>query len=146
MPFNEADTRAKLIDPKLRAAGWDESRIRREFYYTHGRVYLVGDEHRRKTPKKVDYLLQESNGFKLALVEAKDESHTPGDGLQQAMAYAQALGVLFAYSSNGHGIEEFDFTTNRQTTIDAFPSRAQIQERYSTYHAARSNPAKRVAA
>jgi type I restriction enzyme R subunit len=146
MSFNEADTRAKLIDPKLRAAGWDESRIRREFYYTKGRVYLVGDEHRRKMPKKVDYLLQEPSGLKLALVEAKDESHSPGDGLQQAMAYAEALGVLFAYSSNGHGIEEFDFTTNRQAARDDFPSPEEIQQRYSEYHASRAKPGKKVAA
>jgi len=83
MPFNEAETRAKLIDPKLRAAGWDETRIRREFYYTPGRVYLVGDEHRRTMPNK-------PNGLRLTLVESKDQSHAPSDGLQQAWTRAKA--------------------------------------------------------
>lgn len=55
MPLNEADTRAQLIDPKLREAGWTDSLITREHFYrrdqryTAGRIYLVGDEARTAT-------------------------------------------------------------------------------------------------
>jgi len=42
MPFGEADTRAKLIDPALHARGWTEDLIRRE--ETAGAVELVGEE------------------------------------------------------------------------------------------------------
>jgi len=48
----------------------------------------------------------------IAVVEAKEEDRVTGAGLQQAMGYAEKLGLLFAYSSSGHGFEEWDFTTN----------------------------------
>ncbi len=56
--LNEADTRAKLIDPKLHKAGWKEDFITREYYFTKGRIYLIADQHRRKERKKADYLLR----------------------------------------------------------------------------------------
>ena len=65
--LNEADTRAKLIDPKLRIAGWGDSQIEREHYFlkgrafTAGRIYLVGEESRRREPRRVDYLLRLHN-------------------------------------------------------------------------------------
>ena len=63
MLLNEADTRAQLIEPKLQAAGWTGSQIIREHFYrrdhryTAGRIYLIGDEARRREPRRVDYLL-----------------------------------------------------------------------------------------
>lgn len=135
--LNEADTRAKLIDPKLRAAGWGEDHIEREHFFqrnrqfTLGRIYLVGDEARRREPKKVDYLLRFSDILPIAVIEAKDESHEPGAGIQQAKGYAEALDVLFAYSSNGHGIVEFDCITNTQRDLKEFPSPDELWKRYS---------------
>ena len=73
--LNEADTRAKLIDPRLHGAGWGEDRIVREHYFqrdrafTRGRVILVGDEPRRREPKKVDYLLRYADTMPIAVVE-----------------------------------------------------------------------------
>ncbi len=127
--LNEADTRAKLVDPKLHKAGWDEELITREYYFTKGRIYLIADEHRRKERKKADYLLRYRNALPLAVMEAKDESHSPAAGMQQAKAYAAALGVRFAYSTNGHGFEEFDFATNEQETLEIFPSPDELWRR-----------------
>jgi len=129
--LNEADTRAKLIDPKLHEAGWEEARIQREHYFTKGRIFLVGDEHKRKTPRKADYLLRYSDSFPVAVVEAKDESHAPEHGIQQAKDYAKVLNVMFAYSTNGHGIEEFDFCVNRQKSLRQFPSPDELWTRYA---------------
>src|SRR5439155_16686865 len=138
--LNEADTRAKLIDPRLHGAGWGEDRIVREHYFqrdrafTRGRVILVGDEPRRREPKKVDYLLRYADTMPIAVVEAKDESHQPADGLQQAKSYAEALGVAFAYSTNGHGIVEFDFITNNIREFDRFPTPDGLWERWKAAH------------
>src|SRR5436309_3134834 len=66
-----------------------------------------------------------------ALVEAKEEGLAPAAGLQQAKTYAQQLGLLFAYSTNGHGIEEFDFSTQVQQSFAAFPSPEELYQRYS---------------
>jgi len=134
--YNEADTRAKLIDPRLHADGWDEERIKREHYFTKGQIYLVGDRARRGQPLKADYLLRYSDALPLAVVEAKEEKLKPAAGLQQAKQYAEQLGLLFAYSSNGHGIEEFDFSTQTQRGLDAFPTPDELYDRYTA-----ANPA-----
>jgi len=117
--LNEADTRVKRIDPKLHESGWKEDKIRRDITITPGRI--IDDQGNRKKGKKPDYILLHTPSFPIAVVEAKDESHTALDGMQRAKGYAEVLDVLFAYSTNGHIIEEFDFIINQQRTIDRFP-------------------------
>ncbi len=62
--MNEADTRANLIEPKLKAAGWTDRQVTREYYcqrdhqYAPGRIILIGDQVRRGTSRRIDYLLQ----------------------------------------------------------------------------------------
>ena len=115
---NEADTRAKLIDPKVRLAGWGEGQIEREHYFvkgrkvTDGRIYLVGEDSRRREPRRLDYLLR-YDGQMIAVLEEKDERHPPDAGLEQAKSYARLLDVPFAYSANGHAFVEFNFSTTR---------------------------------
>ena len=123
MGLSEADTRVKLIDPALASAGWGEDRIRREVQITNGRLFLVGNETHRRQPTFADYLLY-SDDVPVAVVEAKDDSHEPADGLQQAKAYAERLDLKFAYSSNGKAFTEFDYLTNieAELPIDAFPT------------------------
>ena len=136
MPRNEADTRVLLIEPKLQAAGWSSTQVTREHYYrrdqayTAGRIYLRGDRARRGKPRRVDYLLRYTDAFPIAAMEAKDEGHTPGAGLEQAKGYAQDLGVAFAYSTNGHGIVEYDFFTRQSRDLAAFPSPDDLWRRW----------------
>jgi len=134
-PLNEADTRAKLIDPKLKAAGWGESQIEREHFFrkgqpfTNGRVYLVGKEARRGKPKRVDYLLR-YKGLPIAVLEAKEESKSPDAGLEQAKEYAKLLDVPFCYSSNGHGFVEFNFFSNQSEELQIFPGPSDLWYRW----------------
>jgi type I restriction enzyme R subunit len=138
-PLNEADTRAKLIDPKLKAALWGESQIEREHYFvkgkaiTGGRIYLIGEESRRREPLRVDYLLRYC-GQMIAVLEAKSETHPADAGLEQAKAYATLLDVPFAFSSNGHGLVEFDFFRNQSCDLSAFPSPDDLWQRWEAYH------------
>jgi type I restriction enzyme R subunit len=133
---NEADTRATLIDPKLKAAGWTDTQVTREHYYqrdhqyTQGRVILVGDRVRRGDSRKVDYLLRLSDAFPIAVVEAKAESEPAEAGLEQAKRYARDLGLAFAYATNGHQIIEFDFFTNSSREIGQFPSPQELWDRW----------------
>ena len=60
--------------------------------------------------------------YPLAVVEAKADYRSPADGMQQAKSYAETLGLLFAYATNGRGIIEFDRATGLERPIDAFPS------------------------
>lgn len=111
--LREDDTRVKLFDPQLRASGWDEENIRRHFYITKGKVIIEGDKTKRGERKFTDYLLFYNQSFPIAVIEAKREFKHPADGISQAKEYAQWLNLPFAYSTNGHGIEEFDFPTNK---------------------------------
>lgn len=133
---NEADTRATLVDPKLKAAGWTDTQVTREHYYqrdhqyTQGRVILVGNSVRRGTARKVDYVLRLSDSFPIAVVEAKAESEPAEAGLEQAKSYAKDLELAFAYSTNGHKIIEFDFLTNSSREIHQFPSPDELWNRW----------------
>ncbi|MBU0672985.1 MAG: type I restriction enzyme HsdR N-terminal domain-containing protein, partial [Candidatus Margulisbacteria bacterium] len=127
--YNEADTRAKLIDPHLKKCGWDEAYISREYIITKGKIIVAGNEISRGPHKKADYLLLYNSGLPIAVVEAKDESHEPDDGIQQAKEYAELLELKFAFSTNGHGIEEFDFIANQQTSLKKFPTPEELYRR-----------------
>ena len=129
--LNEADTRAKLIDPKLHQSGWAEDAIQREYYLTPetgGRVVLEGNVEKREKARKADYLLRYRT-YPVAIVEAKAESESHLAGMQQAKEYAARANIPFAYSSNGHRIEEFDCTTGIQRTLDGFPRPEELWER-----------------
>lgn len=129
--LREADTRVKLIDPLLHAAGWTEDLITREYPISVGRIEVTGETHRRAAPKKADYVLRlVPHGEAVAVVEAKWEVAGPTQGMVQAKAYAKKLGTLFAYVSNGREIEEFDFLTNKQTRLRSFPSPQELHERH----------------
>ena len=132
MAYNESDTRANLIDPKLHAVGWVNDLISREFPISAGRIEIMGENYRRAAPKKADYILRlAQHGEALAVVEAKEESAEASQGMAQAKEYAQKLGLLFAYATNGHEIEEFNFTTKKQTTVESFPAPEEIKRRYT---------------
>lgn len=135
MSYNEEDTKLHLITPALIAAGWTGPRITMEYQITAGQNVLEGEGHRKLPPKKADYLLRYSESLPIAVVEAKDEEHTPGAGLQQAMEYAQKQGLYFAYASNGHGWVEWDFTTNRQRDLpmDQMPAPQELWQRHAAY-------------
>ena len=130
----EADTRAKLIDPMIKANGWSEDLIEREYLYRKGRVRLIGEQTVRDRPQYADYVLRDRpRGLILAVLEAKEEDATPGHGLQQALAYAEDLGVRFAYSSNGHEFVEQDRQTGVVTEhLKSVPSPSELLDRIST--------------
>ncbi|MGY4707505.1 EcoAI/FtnUII family type I restriction enzme subunit R [Candidatus Bipolaricaulota sp. J31] len=136
MGMNEADTRARLVEPRLKASGWTDQQVTREFYYqrdvryTPGKIILVGDRTRRGKGRKVDYLLRLTSGFPIAVVEAESEDKPPDAGLEQAKDYARDLGLAFAYSTNGHGIVEFDFFTNSSREVQAFPTPEELWRRW----------------
>jgi type I restriction enzyme R subunit len=130
--MNESDTRLKLIDPAIKK-NWDVNRqIRTEYYFTAGEIVVRGHMTARKDPKRADYLLSYAPELPLAVVEAKDTNHTIGAGLQQAMGYAMALDVPFAYSTNGKGFAEHDFLTGQERTfgMNEFPTPAELWKRF----------------
>jgi type I restriction enzyme R subunit len=128
MPLNEADTRAQLIDPRLEAAGWGPTQIGREHFYrrdvqyTDGRIVLRGERAHHREACKIDYVLRYTEGFPIAVVEAKAEAEEAEAGLEQAKGYAADLAVPFVYATNGHRILEYDRFTRSSRDLLAFPS------------------------
>jgi Type I site-specific restriction-modification system, R (restriction) subunit and related helicases len=130
--IGEADTCRKYVEPKLDAGGWDAAphSYTEQVYFTDGRIIVVGTKVRRRPGKKADYLLRLTRDFPIAVVEAKAAYKLPADGLQQAKNYAQILDLRFAYSTNGRGIVEFDFTTGVERELSEFPTPDELWGRY----------------
>ncbi|MBI4325922.1 MAG: DEAD/DEAH box helicase family protein [Chloroflexi bacterium] len=135
--LNEADTCRVLVLPALQQAGWGQHvwRITEQYQFTDGQVVLVGNGHKRLKKKKADYLLRYTESFPIAVVEAKAEDLDPAAGLQQAKDYAQILGLFFACATNGHGIVEWDFTTNTQRTLTQYPTPEELWQRLCAFKA-----------
>jgi type I restriction enzyme R subunit len=138
VPYNESDTRAKLIDPTIHSRGWTEDLIRRE--ETAGAVEVVDGKPRRRARGRVDYVLRvkvtaDAQPVAVALIEAKAEDLPPAHGLEQAKGYGSAkrMNVPFVFSSNGHLFVEFDAVTGLTSApqpLTVFPSPADLRARF----------------
>ena len=98
----ERDICTKFILPALKRAGWDEMlQIREEVFFTKGRIIVRGKLVSRGKAKKADFVLYFKPNIPIAIIEAKDNNHSVGDGMQQALDYATTLDIPFVFSSNG---------------------------------------------
>lgn len=135
--LSERDICTKFITPALVAAGWDvQLHIREEVFFTKGRVIVRGKMTTRGDAKRADYILYHPSGVPLALIEAKDNTHTVGAGMQQALGYAETLQIPFAFSSNGDAFLFHDRTLSEgkietQIPLNAFPAPADLWDRYT---------------
>ena len=106
--LDENDTRLRLVNPALALAGWSPSQIAEEV--ATGRVGSDG----KREPGRADYVLQvrgDRGMLPVAVLEAKSESREPDEGVEQAAAYAQALSVPHAFSTNGREFVSVDLAT-----------------------------------
>lgn len=102
-----------------------------EFPLTDGRVIILGKSHGVQQPKRLDYLLRLNAHQMIAVVEAKSARKDLTTGIQQAIEYAVALHLPFAYASNGKAFLEHDMLTGaeRQFSMDEFPTSEQLKQR-----------------
>jgi type I restriction enzyme R subunit len=131
--MTEEDIKLNYITPALNNKGWrNGDNITMETRITDGRINLKGNLAYREKPKRVDYLLYINKYHPIAVVEAKDNNHTPSFGIQQAKTYAQMLDLPYAYSSNGDMFHEFNFLTGKERTfpMNAFPTVETMLARY----------------
>jgi type I restriction enzyme, R subunit len=129
--ITEADTCRKYVLPKLIQTGWDNDphSFTEQKTFTDGRIVVAGKKIKRQKQKRADYLLRYTRDFMIAVIEAKAAYKLPGDGLQQAKGYAEILGLKFAYSTNGHGIIEFDYLSGQEREVTSFPTPAELWAR-----------------
>jgi len=134
--LTERDICTKYINPALHKAGWDmHSQVREEVSFTAGRIIVRGRLHTRGKRRRADYVLSYKKNLPIAIIEAKDNNHSPGDGMQQALAYSDALDAPFVFSSNGDGFLFHDRTglfgqTETTLSLDEFPSPETLWQLY----------------
>ena len=119
--MNEADTRAELIDPQLKLAGWgdiSESRVQREYNINAGEIRAGGI---RSSQMKADYVLVYKNR-KLAVIEAKSNEQEVGEGVAQAKQYATKLELDYTYAANGKEIYEICLASGTEGLVSGFPT------------------------
>ncbi|MEA3288868.1 MAG: DEAD/DEAH box helicase family protein [Campylobacterota bacterium] len=150
--LSETEIRTRFITPAIIDAGWDKtfhfreelstSKFKKELsIYTAGKIVVKGNKTKRDEPKKFDYILFYKPHLPIAIVEAKDNKHSIGEGLQQALNYSDIikdttnLDIPFIYSSNGDGFIEHDRTTakERLLMLNEFPTPNELWERYKQY-------------
>jgi type I restriction enzyme R subunit len=137
--LSERDICTKFITPAVKDAGWDEmTQIREEVSFTKGRIIVRGKMVTRGQGKRADYILYYKPNVPLALIEAKDNTHPMGAGMQQALDYAETLDIPFVFASNGDGFVFHDRTgpgNAREITLplDAFPSSGELWRRYAAW-------------
>ena len=137
--LSERDICSKYITPAVVAAGWDQMlQIREEVSFTKGRIIVRGKMVSRGKAKRADYILYYKPNIPLALIEAKDNQHSVGDGMQQALDYAETLDIPFVFSSNGDGFVFHDRTgrsaaKESDLPLSGFPSPAKLWNVYSAW-------------
>jgi type I restriction enzyme, R subunit len=136
--LTEQDIRTKFITPAIINAGWDiQKQIREEVFFTDGRIYVRGHLTTRGKRKRADYILYHKTNIPIAIVEAKDNNHTVGAGIQQALDYAEILDIPCVFSSNGDGFVFHDRTAHgdveKTLGLDEFPSPQELWKKYKSY-------------
>lgn len=134
--LSERDICTKFINPALEKSGWNlRSQVREEVTFTDGRIIVQGKLHSRGAKKRADYILYWKPNVPIAIIEAKDNKHNVGDGMQQALEYSEILHIPFVFTSNGDGFVFHDKTKitgdiEQKLTLDQFPTPDELWNKY----------------
>lgn len=143
--LSERDICSKYITPAILRAGWLQSQFREEVKLTDGRVAVRGNVAARVKnpdakggPKRADYVLYARPNIAIAVIEAKQNRFSVGNGMQQALSYAEMLDAPIALSSNGDGFLLHDRTgstqpVERELKLEEFPSLATLWPIYQQW-------------
>lgn len=148
--LSERDICTKFITPALKQAGWNiQTQIREEVYFTDGRIYVRGSSTARGKRKFADYILYYRPNIPVAVIEAKDNNHSVGSGMQQGIDYAEILDIPCVFSSNGDGFvfhdRSTDNVTEQELTIEQFLSPEELWQRYKRYKGIETTEQDRIA-
>lgn len=147
--LSERDICTKFITPALGRAGWDIlKQVREEVFFTDGRIIVQGSLHTRGTRKRADYILYFKKDNPIAIIEAKDNKHGVGAGMQQALEYAEILQLPFVFTSNGDSFVFHDKTNEatreQELTLDQFPSPHELWNKYLAFKNLESEDARKI--
>lgn len=147
--LSERDICTKYISPAIENAGWNKlTQYLEEVSFTDGKIYVKGRLTTRGIQKRADYILYYKPNIPIAIIEAKDNKHTIGSGMQQALEYAKILDIPFVFSSNGDGFLFHDKTNleklETELSIEEFPSPSELWEKYKTHKCIISEKAEQI--
>ena len=138
--LSERDIITKYILPAIEASGWDkQTQIREEVSFTAGRIFVKGKKAKRGEKKRADIIIYYKPNIPVAVVEAKDNKHAVGAGMQQALEYAGTLDIPVAIASNGDGFviqyrKNCGNVVSENADLDHFPTPAELWECYKKYN------------
>jgi type I restriction enzyme R subunit len=150
--LSERDICTKFITPAIEKSGWDrQTHFLEEVSFTDGKIYVRGKLTGRGERKRADYILYYKPNIPIAIIEAKDNNHSVGAGMQQALKYAQILDITCVFSSNGDGFLYHDRTATGgnievEYSLNNFPSPEQLWEKYKIYKGITTPEAEKIAA
>ena len=148
--LSERDICSKYINPSIEKSGWDIRRqVREEVSFTDGRIIVQGQLHTRGKRKRADYILYYKPNVPIAIIEAKDNNHNVGDGMQQALEYSEILDIPFVFTSNGDSFLFHDKTISegvieREISLDDFPSPEHLWAKYLSHTGAHTEEVKKI--
>ncbi|MEA3416105.1 MAG: DEAD/DEAH box helicase family protein, partial [Thermodesulfobacteriota bacterium] len=148
--LSERDICTKYINPALEKSGWDMKRqVREEVSFTDGRIYVKGNMSARGKRKRADYILYYKPNIPVAIIEAKDNTHSVKAGIQQGLDYAEILDIPMVYSSNGDAFYEHDRTCSsgnieQEIPLTGFPSPEEVWQRYKKYKGIETPKAEKI--
>lgn len=150
--LSERDICTKFIAPAIQQAGWDiQKQVREEVSFTKGRIIVRGKLHSRGKSRRADFILYHQPNLPIAVIEAKDNKHSVGSGMQQALDYAESLDVPFVFSSNGdaflfHDRSGTGIQVETELTLEQFPSPNELWQRYCQWKGLEGAAQKKVEA
>ena len=147
--LSERDICTKFITPALQNSGWNiQKQVREEFSFTDGRIYVRGNLSMRGKRKRADYILYYKSNLPIAIIEAKDNNHALGAGMQQGLEYSEILDIPFVFSSNGDGFLFHDKTADtdieKELILESFPNPEELWIKYCRYKGISSQEQKKV--
>ena len=142
----EADARI-LIDDLLKESLWDpadKSQVLTEVYVQQAKETVFAGlttsepesdyEHegkpavsKKSVAGRADYVLRDSKGRALAVIEAKKNAINPYVAKQQALPYARELGAPFIFLTNGELIYFWDYQNDDARIVASFYSRRDME-------------------
>ena len=138
--LSERDIITKFILPAIEASGWDkQTQIREEVSFTAGRIFVKGKLTKRGEKKRADIIIYYKSNIPVAVVEAKDNNHSVGAGMQQALEYANTLDIPVAISSNGDGFviqyrKNCAEKVSENADLEHFPTPTELWNCYKRYN------------
>lgn len=149
--LSEREICTRYIYPALQQAGWEVHQIKEEVTFTNGQIMVRGKLHTRGEKKRADYVLYYKKNIPIAVIEAKDNKHTLGAGMQQALSYADCLQTPFVFSTNGDGFLLHDQTglfnskkIETELALEQFPKPEVLWHLYEQHHRLTSPEAKKI--